>query len=202
MGQMLGRTCCQTIPSEPVPDVRAAVMYCCASTRLETTRVSRATIADTETPMATVTVTSEAPVTATISMASRSRGKAIRMSMAADIVSSSQPPAKAAARPTGTPITAPTTTAPRPTTSAMRAPTMIWVKRSRPSLSVPSQWLSPGLSRRPPDVSLGSYGSHTSDTSAMRTIDADEEHAREEDEGAAPPGPYVERPWLEPVGLG
>ena len=156
VGQMLGRTCCRTIPSDPVPDVRAAVMYCCASTRLATTRVRRATMADTETPIATVTVRSEAPVTATMSMASRSSGKAMRMSMAADIASSTQPPAKAAARPSGTPMAAPTTTAPMPTTSAMRAPTMTCAKRSRPSRSVPSRWLMLGLSRRPPLVSLGS----------------------------------------------
>ncbi len=170
VGQMLGSTCCHTMPTRPVPDVRAAVMYCWARTRLETTRVSRATIAETDNPMATVTVSSEDPVTATTSIASRSSGKAIRMSMPADKVSSSQPAANAAPRPIGMPIAAPTATAPSPTIRAMRAPTMICVDRSWPSRSVPSQWLSDGPSRRLPVVSLGSYGSHSNDTSAMSRI--------------------------------
>ena len=50
-------------------------MYCWARTRLETTRVSRATMADTETPMATVTVSSEAPVTATIEHRQQEQGE-------------------------------------------------------------------------------------------------------------------------------
>ena len=125
-------------------------------------------MADTESPIATVTVPSEAPVAATNSIASSSSGKAI-----SDVQGSGQGVVQPAAgerraRPAGTPIAAPTTTAPTPTTSAIRAPTMSCVNRSRPSRSVPSQWSKPGPSSRRPDVSLGSYGSHSSDTSATR----------------------------------
>jgi hypothetical protein len=113
-------------------------------------------IADIDSPMAMVTVVSDASVAATNSIASNSSGKAMRMSSTAVRASSSQPLANAASSPTGMPMAAPTMTAPRPTTSAMRAPIMTCDARSRPSRSVPRRWPMPGLSRRPPEVSLGS----------------------------------------------
>ena len=86
------------------------------------------------------------------------------------ITSPTQRGAIAARMPSGTPITAATPTATNPTNSVVREPTMIWLRTSRPNLSVPSQCWAEGVSSREVgSTSVGSYGVHTNETSAMTT---------------------------------
>lgn len=106
----------------------------------------------------------------TISMASSSVGNAMRMSSRAETVSSNQPCANAATRPSVMPTTAAIRTDPSPAAIAILDPVMSCVSRSRPSLSVPIRCPSPGPASRPPEVSEGSYGSQKREMRAMSAM--------------------------------
>ena len=88
------------MPGSRVPLVRAAVTNCSCSTRLARMRVSRAMTAAMASPIAKIAEPSEAPCTATTSIASRRTGKAMTTSSVAERVSSTQGRARAAASPT------------------------------------------------------------------------------------------------------
>ena len=119
-----------------------------------------------------------APKTAPNMIASSSAGNASSRSLPRIMTSPSHREAIAARIPSGTPITAATPTATKPTNSVVRAPTMIWLKTSRPNLSVPSQCCAEGFSSREAgSTSVGSYGVQTKETSAMATTSSDEQAA-------------------------
>ncbi len=134
---------------------------------LRTTRAKLGTVAM---PIAIIAVSVLAPKTAPNMIASSSAGNASSRSLARITTSPNQRVAIAARMPSGTPITAATPTATNPTNSVVRAPTMIWLRTSRPNLSVPSQCCAEGVSSREVgSTSVGSYGVQTNETSAMAT---------------------------------
>ncbi|CAB4664055.1 unannotated protein [freshwater metagenome] len=124
---------------QEVPDARDAVIKSLLRTLFTSRRVSRAIIADIPNPIANIAEVSEDPRAATINIASKRVGNAIKISRSAESDSSSQRWAKPAARPSVKPTTPAITTAEKPTDKAILAPTIRRETKSRPSLSVPNQ---------------------------------------------------------------
>src|SRR5450755_1622217 len=82
--------------------------------------------------------------------------------------SSTQPRRADASRPSATPKPMPMPTAMRPTAIELRAPTISSETTSRPRLSVPSQWLAPGSSRRcGTSISVAECGVQTVESAAV-----------------------------------
>ena len=165
----LGSRCRVARRARPTPSTRAARTKSDDRRRRVSERTSRAGAGiQPVSPRIRIVVPAPAGTIATIATSRKRRGKACAASIAANRARPPRPPASPEARPTGMPIASDRATAAAATASETRPPWSTRARRSRPSVSLPSQKRLLPVGARSPPARSRSFGRRPAARAARR----------------------------------